>query len=150
MEWLKFAVLASVRNTRAYRSSRRAPRGGNCGAENDQPCPASVLSITDAEVEVRPPLDAPSHFPPPTRCHACHLETPRHVYPPTTLIPMSCFLLVDPSPSPILNALGKPTRPPSSPASRREVWHASPGGLCRVSMSSVSLFLLPPLLNEPW
>ena len=64
---------------RPHRSSRRAPRGGNCWTENFQPCPASVLPITEAEVGVRPPLDAPSLFLP-TRRHACRLRAPMHLY----------------------------------------------------------------------
>jgi hypothetical protein len=112
------------RSTR--QSSHRAPRGGNCWTENAQPCPASVLPITNAEAGLRPPLAAsptPFNFLP--HPLPCHLEAPAR---PTTF--RSCFLLVDPSPSPS-GALGQPTPPRSSPASERGVRRASPEDLCR-------------------
>ncbi len=131
---------------RPHRSSRRAPRGGNCWAEKFQPCPASVLPITEAEVEERPPLDAPSLFSPPVAMHAVlGLQCISANHATANIVFLAC------RPLPIShNALGKPTRSPSSPPSRREVRHASPEVLCRVSMSSVSHSLLPPLRGEPW
>lgn len=108
----KFAVLASVCRLHAHRSIRRAPRGGNCWTENTQPCPTSVLPITDAEVDFRSKSVRrlmPHPFLP-TRCHAILRLAPVQLYP--SKLSDSCFLLVDPSPSPIV-PLGKPThRPP--------------------------------------